>query len=259
MKALQDTLGYTFKDATLLEVALTHPSFIAEKSCAVSVSDNQRLEFLGDAVLQLAVSAWLFMRYTEEQEGELTKMRSALINAQTLAILARRLDLGAFLRLGKGEKGTGGHERESNLADAFESLIGAMYLDGGMHVVEPFIARFFSEAIPDPHALLDVENPKGKLQEFVQARYERPPAYRTITVSGPEHQPEFEVCVSVGGRPIAQARASNRKLAEKEAARLALAVLLESPAPATAPTVGAGPDEMVNPAPASPEAPVVPL
>lgn len=251
VKDLLQTLGYVFTDISLLETALTHPSYVAERERPQA--DNQRLEFLGDAVLQLAVSAQLYVRFPDLQEGELTKIRSGLINAEMLALLARRLQLGGLLRLGKGERSTGGADRDSNLADAFESVVAALYLDGGMAAVEPFVNRVVLGALPDPQALLEAENPKGALQELTQARFGRTPHYQVLSVNGPEHEPEFEISVSVEGRHLGTARASSRKLAEKEAARLALQTLAAEPSPTVGETAaglpaGAGTSGTAGPA-----------
>lgn len=217
---LQLALKYTFSDQELLATALTHPSFSAEQ--VPPVPDNQRLEFLGDAVLELSLTDLLFRAHPSLAEGELTKLRSALTNARALAQKARELDLGTFLRLGNGEERSGGRSRPSNLSDAFEAVLGAVYLDGGFSAACSLCAKLYADALEDAGSLLVTENPKGRLQELTQEVHGVTPDYETLRVSGPEHQPEFEVHVAVAGRVLASARAGNRKTAEKQAAALAL-------------------------------------
>ena len=217
---LLETLQVAFDDPALLVAALTHPSFSAEQD--PPVPDNQRLEFLGDAVLQLSLTDLLFRAHPSLAEGELTKIRSALTNARTLARKAREIDLGPLLRLGNGEERSGGRARPSNLSDAFEAVLGAVYMDSGYEAVRALCARLYAGALEEPRVLLVSENPKGALQELTQEVHGVTPDYETLHVSGPEHRPEFEVRVTVAGRELASARAGNRKAAEKEAATLAL-------------------------------------
>jgi ribonuclease-3 len=200
MKQLQTNLAYTFTDMSLLETALTHSSYISEHTG--TGRDNQRLEFLGDTVIQMIISNWLFEQYPQFEEGDLTKLRSALTNTLTLSKLALRLELGASMRLGKGEKSTGGCRRESNLADTFEAVIGAIYLDGGLDAAGTVLMAAILAMFPEPDALL-----------------------HHLNVSGPEHEPEFEVGVQISGHTIATAKANSRKQAEKDAARQALEAL----------------------------------
>ena len=159
---LQAALQYTFRDEALLTTALTHPSFSAEQD--PPVPDNQRLEFLGDAVLQLSLTDLLFRAHPSLAEGELTKIRSALTNARALARIARELDLGAFLRLGKGEERSGGRARPSNLSDAFEAVLGAIYMDSGFDAARSFCARVYVDALEEPRTLLVTENPKARFR-----------------------------------------------------------------------------------------------
>lgn len=217
---LQVELGYHFRDPQLLVQALTHPSFAAEQR--PPAPDNQRLEFLGDAVLHFATAEILFQRFPDLAEGELTKIRSALTKESTLASFARTLELGACLRLGKGEKSSGGQERPSNLADAFEAVLGAMDLDGGLAAIQTLLRRLIADSLDDVEDVLATENPKGALQELAQELHQTTPAYRVIRVSGPEHRPEFEVGVTIDETEIATAVAGSRRAAEQKAAEAAL-------------------------------------
>ncbi len=224
LQPLEQALGHAFKQPAHLLEALTHPSYVAERANAGA--DNQRLEFLGDAVLQLTVTTWLYRRHPDLAEGRLTQLRSILTNEEALARMAHILGLGAWLRFGKGESAGGGSERASTLADAVEAVLGAVYLDGGLPAAECFLLRMLA-LLPDPEALLEEENPKGRLQELTQERSGTAPVYQVLDVTGPDHQPEFEVRVTVKGEPLATARAGSRRLAEKAAAKLALEKLKE--------------------------------
>ncbi len=217
---LEEAIDHRFSDASLLRAALTHPSYASERDPATG--DNQRLEFLGDAVLQLVVSSLLFERFPEWGEGELTKLRSALTKESALVSLAQELDLGSFLLLGRGEEQGGGRRRASNLGDGFEALIAAVFLDAGIACVKELCARLLTAYLEDSEALLATENPKGALQELTQRVYQTTPVYEIVRVSGPEHEPQFEVRVLLNGEEIGRAVAGNRRLAEKEAASLAL-------------------------------------
>lgn len=212
--------GNCQSDARLRE-ALTHRSFAVENNLDY---DNQRLEFLGDAVLELILSEDLFQRYPDADEGVLTRIRSALVREAALVRLARKLELNRFLRIGKGEQESGGNERVSTLADAFEAVLGAYYLEAGYAATRDFLVRLVGEEFPDPVALLQGINPKGELQEFSQSRWNEQPEYRVRSVAGPEHQPTYEVEVRLRGSS-AIGRASGRKAAESEAARKLLELL----------------------------------
>lgn len=225
LRQIQESLRYEFGTPQLLQLALTHPSYSAERE--PPPPDNQRLEFLGDAVLQLIASDLLFERYPGLDEGKLTKVRSAVTKESTLAHFARQLDIGSALLLGKGEMKTGGAERPSNLADTFEAVLGAVYLDGGLEAARVICERFSAEMLADPHALLATENPKGALQELVQELYQTPPVYEVLNVSGPDHLPRFSVRVLVDGQEVATASAGSRRRAERGAAEMALKKLAE--------------------------------
>ncbi len=220
---LQQRLGYQFRDEQLLRLALTHPSIAHQQN--VRVPHNQRLEFLGDTVLGLALSGELYERFPEADEGALTKSRAKLVNATALAAHGRALDLGAHLVLSRSEENTGGRERGSTLADALESLLGAIFLDGGFEAAREFILRQFAGDIGELTLTAGIENPKGELQELLQARSPRAPEYQLISASGADHNPEFECSVWHEGVELARGRGKSKKAAESEAAVAALKAL----------------------------------
>lgn len=213
-------LAYRFRDENLLRLALTHPS-LAHESGAAS-AHNQRLEFLGDAVLSLVLTQKLFEQFPAFDEGPLTKARAKLVNRQSLAAHARALGLGPHLILSRGEEMSGGRERESALADAYEALLGAIFLDGGFDAAREFILREFASALSELDNLPLIENPKGELQELLQARSPRAPEYQTIQISGTDHDPLFECAVHHEGIELARGRGKSKKAAESEAALAAL-------------------------------------
>lgn len=221
---LEKNLGHRFRRRKYLEIALTHRSFRFESSDVKA--DNQRLEFLGDAVLGLVSAGCLFDRFPECQEGELTRIRSRLTNSKTLADIAAAIQLGDFLRLGRGEVQSGGHERASNVSDALEAVIGAAYLDGGMRAVETIFRKLFLPEIEGeaPHDRWH-DNPKGALQELCQRRWRSGPRYRTVREDGPAHSKSFTVEVIVGGRMVGTGRGANKREAQMEAARHAFQAL----------------------------------
>ncbi len=216
----QERVGYRFDNPALLIAAFTHPSFSAEQKTARQ--DNQRLEFLGDAVLHLIVGELVYNSLPEAPEGQLTKVRSALTNEAAFAGFAKRLGLDRVLLLGKGEEISGGRERISILADAFEAFIGALYLDGALDRAQEICRCLCETALARPGELLATENPKGTLQELTQDKYHAVPDYEVEEVSGPDHEPCFRVSVRLLGRKLADAEAPRRKDAEKRAAALAL-------------------------------------
>jgi ribonuclease-3 len=213
-------LAYQFRDENLLQLALTHPS-VAHESGTVT-AHNQRLEFLGDAVLGLVLTQKLYEQFPGSDEGPLTKARAKLVNRKTLAERARALGLGAHLILSRGEEASGGRERASALADAYEALLGAIFLDGGFEAAREFILREFAEAFGELSALPFIENPKGELQELLQTRSPLAPEYVTVQVSGTDHDPLFECAVHHEGVELARGRGKSKKSAESEAALAAL-------------------------------------
>lgn len=220
---LQNRLGYAFRDPALLRLALTHPSVAHEQG--VPIETNQRLEFLGDAVLQLVLTRALYEKFPAFDEGPLTKARAKLVNRRTLAEHGRQLELGRHLILGRGEELHGGRERSSSLADAFEALLGAIFLDGGFEIAREFILRQFESAFCELAGIPIMENPKGELQEMLQAASTEAPHYSVVSASGPDHDREFECTVHHAGVELARGRGKSKKAAESEAALAALRML----------------------------------
>jgi len=220
---LERVLGYVFTDAGLLAAALTHSSFANEADGGGI--HNERLEFLGDAVLSLSISSELFARFPDAQEGELTRMRSQLVNAASLAELAREIGLAEHLRLGKGEENQGGRKREALLEDAFEALLGAVYEDGGFKAARELVQRLFAGYWPRVLLREQQKDFKSQLQEIIQQKYRERPSYTLSASHGPEHAKLFEVrvCLPDGQNFIAQGPSLKR--AEQEAARTALLAL----------------------------------
>lgn len=220
MDSLEQKIDYKFANSLLLAEAMTHPSLAYESQH--SHFDNQRLEFLGDAVLQLILTDELYRLFPDFAEGRLTKLRARLVSRDALNQFALALGLGAYLQMGRGEDASGGRERSSNLADAFESLIGALYLDGGMVAAQRMVLKCCSDAIDDVAREPDEVNPKGQLQELLQALSTISPSYRVTDESGPAHHRHFSVCVEWEGQTLGEGTGSSKKLAEIEAARVAL-------------------------------------
>jgi ribonuclease-3 len=217
---LQQRLGYQFRDENLLRLALTHPSIAHEQN--QPQPHNQRLEFLGDSVLGLALSRELYEKFPEAAEGLLTKTRAKLVNATSLATHSRALDLGAHLVLSRGEENTGGRERASALADAFESLVGAIFLDGGFEAAREFILRVFTADFSELDLLTGIENPKGELQELLQSKSPVAPLYQLVFADGPDHDRRFECAVLHEGVELARGHGKSKKAAESDAALAAL-------------------------------------
>jgi ribonuclease III len=223
--SLERQIGYTFRDPGLLEHALTHTSR-ANEDVSGGVFDNESLEFLGDAVLGFAIADLLFRRFPERDEGWKSKMKAALVSTTSLARLAEGLDLGQHLLLGRGEEKTGGRRKQALLADGYEALIAAIYLDGGVEQVTAFVGRQFERLINDarlPAAAF--HDHKSALQERVQAAGDAPPEYVVIGETGPDHHKQFQVQVRIGGQPMAEGVGRSKKEAEQDAARAALANL----------------------------------
>lgn len=218
---LSRRLALPFSNLALLTRALTHRSYVNENPNAVA--DNERLEFLGDAVLDFIVGAWVYHRFPEMPEGDLTKMRSAIVRNDQLADFARHLNLGPALRLGRGEFASGGSQRDGLLGSAFEALIGALYLDAGLGAVETFVWPLLEQA--REAILKKVHDPKSQLQEWAQAQKLGAPRYRTIATIGPDHAKEFDVQVEIGGQVVGQGHGKNKHAAEHFAAKHALETL----------------------------------
>jgi ribonuclease-3 len=213
---LEERIGYKFRNSLLLAEALTHPSLAHETQR--HRFDNQRLEFLGDAVLQLVITEYLYANFPSEAEGQLTKFRARLVSRQALREHALKLDLGHYLMMGRGEEASGGRERASTLADAFEALIGAIYLDSDLDTAKKFI---LAEARADLERLAETPmdvNPKGQLQELLQSISPRSPVYELISQSGPEHEKTFVVQAVWEGIALGRGSGRSKKLAETAAA-----------------------------------------
>jgi ribonuclease-3 len=216
---LQEELGYQFKDPALLVRCVTHISYARHKSAG----NNEVLEFLGDAVLDLAVSDLLFRRYPEKNEGDLSRMRAGLVNSKVLAKKAAAVNLGRLLRLGKGEERSGGRSKPSILAGAFEALLGGIYHDGGYAAAQRVVETFFLDDIAEKR--LGQQDYKTRLQEISQMLFHAPPTYSIASESGPDHDKRFVTEISVGGKPLGRGEGKSKKEAEQEAARKALAHL----------------------------------
>ncbi|MEI6084385.1 MAG: ribonuclease III [Verrucomicrobiota bacterium] len=227
-KRLEKTIGYTFKKPELLVEALTHPSLAHERGHTGS-QHNQRLEFLGDAVLQLTLTDQVYEQYPDFPEGKLTQARAHLANRHTLCRRAQAIDLGTYLMLGKGEEASGGRERLSNLADAFEALLGAVYLDGGIRAARKFVTAQFAAELQQLKDTSPRQNPKGELQEILQARSTSNPHYRVVQETGPDHHKHFEAVVEWERREIGRGTGASKKLAEIAAAESALQTLEKTP------------------------------
>jgi len=220
LEDLQRCLGYRFSKVDLLKLALTHPSVAHETTAPTP--HNQRLEFLGDAVLGLVLTQELYQRFDTVSEGPLTKARAQMVNRRSLAEQARRFNLGQFLILSRGEETSGGREKQSALADAFEALLGAILLDGGFEAARAFILKCFHDAFGHLMRIPNIDNPKGELQEMLQARSTDAPEYKTTSVTGPDHDRLFECAVFHEGHELARGKGKSKKSAESEAALAAL-------------------------------------
>jgi ribonuclease III len=222
---LQDRLAYRFRDLALLRLSLTHPSVAHEQG--TPLDNNQRLEFLGDAVLQLVLTRELYDKFPVMGEGPLTKGRAKLVNRRSLAERARQLGLGEQMILSRGEDLHGGRERPSALADTYEALLGAIFLDGGFDAARDFILCHFQTAFGGLSALPVLENPKGELQELLQAVSAEPPQYRVDSATGPDHDRVFSCTVLHRGEELARGQGKSKKAAESQAALAALSRLRE--------------------------------
>lgn len=221
---IEISLGYHFVHTELLEQALTHRSYAVEHG--IGALDNERLEFLGDAVLELVVSHLLFTRHGERcREGELTRMRSFLVNESQLAEQALRLGIGKHLRLGKGEDRSGGREKSSILSDAFEAVVGAIYLDSSIEEVFSAIERCFGDLFDQAVDIGLGQDYKSKLQELIQGRFHSVPVYEVEKVSGPDHQRIFQVIINFNGQVLQRGSGRSKKEAEQDAARKVLCIL----------------------------------
>lgn len=221
LKTLQESISYHFGQVKLLAMALTHSSFANEQGC----DHNERLEFLGDAVLELAVSEELFNRFPNAPEGALTKLRAKLVSMPSLADMAKALELESYVFLGKGEESQGGRERDSLLSDAFEALLGAVFLDGGYESAKQVVLTLFTKRWPQEVEPPKTRDFKSRLQELTQRDHKSRPIYRLLGSTGPEHEKLFEVEICLPDGRTVLARGSSMKKAEQAAARQALEIL----------------------------------
>ncbi|MGQ9532633.1 MAG: ribonuclease III [Desulfotomaculales bacterium] len=221
---LERALGFPFHNRELLSHALTHGSFAAERHLS-PVQNNQRLEFLGDAVLELVISEHLFRQYPDREEGDLTRMRAAVVCEPSLVRAARALDLGSALRLGRGEERDGGRERPSILADAFEALLGAVYLDRGLDAARRVALTWLAPVLAEVAAGGAERDYKTRLQEALQARGLEPVEYAIVGEEGPDHAKTFTVATTWRGRRLTRGTGRSKKEAEQEAARALLELL----------------------------------
>ncbi len=221
LESLERNLDITFRDYSLLERALTHSSYLNENPDTV-LEDNERLEFLGDAVLDFVVGAYLYNRFPEMKEGELTSLRAALVRSRTLADFSRQLEIGRFLHLGLGEEENGGRERTPLLCAAFEAVIGAIYLDQGLQKVQALVEQLIGPALVDIREKSLHKDAKSEFQVWAQAKYNITPHYEVTDESGPDHAKTFSVRVIVGRDAWGTGSGSSKQAAAQAAARQAL-------------------------------------
>ena len=220
----EQALGLTFSDKTLLQRALTHRSYLNENPDH-PLEDNERLEFLGDAILDFITGEFLYHRFPEMAEGQLTNLRSALVRTEKLAQFAIELKLGQFLFLGHGEEENGGRQRIAILCDAFEALIGALYLDNGIEATRKFVHKIIEPALAATLAAAAEKDAKSRLQEIAQSHYQVTPTYRTVKEQGPDHAKEFTVEAIIDNRSYGQGTGFSKQTAAQAAAEQALQTL----------------------------------
>jgi len=220
LEELQKRIGYTFRNPQLLETSLTHKSYINENPRS-DAADNERMEFLGDAVLGLCISDLLMKKHVDLDEGDLSQIRALLVKEKPLADMATMLGLGEYLLLGRGEENSGGRQKESLLANAFEALIAAVYLDSTYSRARTFIRRLMTPMIEDKALPAQCEDFKTLLQELCHKKYKAPPVYTLLAESGPDHDKTFEVEVSAGDFIRRTGRGKSKKEAQKQAAQKA--------------------------------------
>jgi ribonuclease-3 len=220
---LQNKIKVRFDSQSLLNRSLTHRSYINEVSS--DVADNERLEYLGDSVLALVVNEYLFKSYEKYVEGDLAKIKSAVVSEATLCKIAEELNLGSYILMGRGEEQSGGRERASILANTLEALIGAIYLDSGLKSCKKFILGVIKKDIERIDSQTYLRDPKTTLQEFVQKKYKERPVYEVINESGPDHQKEFTVRLIINGRDMMTGIGKSKRRAEMEAAKKLLEII----------------------------------
>lgn len=213
-------MGFQFRNLNLLQLALTHSSYVHEKKLPLAES-NERLEFLGDAVLGLCIAEMLTVAFPDEPEGALSKRRAALVNQKQLSRLAVQIEIGPALRLGKGEEKTGGRTKASLLGDAFEAVIGAIYLDHGLEAVKTILAKLFGPLIPESKKVETSQDYKTRLQEYYQRKFKRSPRYIVTHESGPDHSKTFDIRIEFMGEVLSSGSGSSKREAEQAAAKVA--------------------------------------
>jgi ribonuclease III len=228
LKKLEEYLSCSFSNLSLLDNALVHRSYVNEKLSS-SFKDNERLEFLGDAVLDLCISDLLMKNYPDYTEGQLSKLRASIVNEQPLAELARNFQIGSFILLGKGEESSGGRSKASILANTFEAVIAAVYLDGGFERAREFIRRLFAPFIEEGIRRITYRDYKTALQEFSQNRFKEIPRYALIGEYGPDHDKIFEIRLTIPDIIETTGEGKSKKEAEQSAAHKALDELLQNP------------------------------
>lgn len=221
MEQLEQKIGYVFQDKMLLRRAITHTSYANEQKINKN-GHYERLEFLGDAVLELATSEYLYLKNDEMEEGDMTKLRAALVCEMSLAKSAEEISLNEYILLGKGESAAGGRNRDSIIADVMEAIIGAMYLDGGFEKAKTFISQFILKDLEERQLFFDA---KSLLQEYVQKRKTGKLVYKVLNVTGPEHQKTFSCAVLINGVSMGTGTGKNKKEAEQHAAFQAMKAL----------------------------------
>src|SRR5687767_12120771 len=231
LEPLEKRIGYRFRDRGLLEHALTHRSRVHEDASG-GVFDNESMEFLGDSILGFAIADMLFREFPQHNEGQKSKLKASIVSAASLARLGDRIDLGTYLILGRGEEKTGGRRKHALIADSYEALIAAIYLDGGLDPARAFIERQFADLIVEARRrgaeAAFTEDYKSALQEWLQSRDRGLPVYRLAVETGPPHRRSFEVEVLVGGEPVARAEGTSKKEAAQAAAKAAMEILNQS-------------------------------
>ncbi|MFP3975670.1 MAG: ribonuclease III [Dehalococcoidia bacterium] len=220
LDSVQSIIGVTFTDVTYLEQSLMHRSYLNENNS--TLASNERLEFLGDALLGFVIAEELYSRFPELPEGDLTKLRSLLVRTETLARVAGTLNMGDYLYLGKGEDESGGRHRQRNLAGTLEAVIGAVFIDQGFEVAKDFILRILKDELEQITTGKIEDDPKSRLQEVIQSKQQLTPVYRVVDIEGPEHGKIFTVEVFAGETLLGQGNGKGRRIAEREAARDAL-------------------------------------
>jgi ribonuclease III len=228
LSLLEERISYVFNDQQLLKHSLSHRSYVGQQPNSKRLDSNERLEFLGDAVLDLCVSHYLFNSFPSKKEGELTKYKSIIVSGKYLVKLANEIDLGSYLLLSESEERTGGRSRASILEDAYESLIGAIFLDGGLEAAIAFIDKHMLNDLDIKQATRENRNYKSQLLEFCQSRGNGSPTYVVVEEMGPDHSKFFVVEVMVKNTPMGRGTGASKKIAEQAAARDALELVMES-------------------------------